>query len=40
MGHSAVDYVDDSYLQGDTYKLSCLDNAMATIKTFKNLGLF
>ena len=37
MGHSSVDYVDDSYLQGDTCK--CLDNGMNAIQTFRTLGV-
>ena len=39
MTHSSVDYVHDSYLQGDTYR-SCLDNVIPTIQTFKYLVFF
>ena len=31
LGHNSVVYVDDSYLQGDTYQ-ACLDNILDTIK--------
>ena len=37
-GHNSVVYVDDSYLQGDTY-LSCLANILETIKLLRGLGL-
>ena len=33
-----MDYEDDSYLQGDTYKL-CLDNVMVIIQAVRTLGL-
>ena len=36
-GHNSVVYVDDSYLQGDTYQ-SCLANILDTIKSLRELG--
>ena len=39
MTHSSVDYVHDSYLQGDNYK-SCFDNVITTIQTFRYLVFF
>ena len=36
-GHNPVVYVDDSYLQGDTYQ-SCLPNILGTIKLLRELG--
>ena len=36
-GHNSVVYVDDSYLQGDTYQ-SCLANISDTIKSLRELG--
>ena len=36
-GHNSVVYVDDSYLQGDTYQ-SCLANILDTIKLMRELG--
>lgn len=39
MTHNSVDYVDNTYVQGDTYKPR-LDNSMATIQTFSTMGLF
>ena len=37
LGHNSVVYVDDSYLQGDTYQ-TCLDNISDTIKLLRELG--
>ena len=39
MGHSFANYVDDLYLQGNTYKL-CLDYVMATFQIFRAMGLY
>ena len=36
-GHNSVVYVDDSYLQGDTYQ-SCLANILDTIKLLRELS--
>ena len=36
-GHNSVVYVDNSYLQGDTY-LSCLANILDTIKLLREVG--
>ena len=36
-GHNSVVYVDDSYLQGDTYQ-SCLANILDNIKLLRELG--
>ena len=36
-GHTSVVYVDDSYLQGDTYE-SCLQNVNDTIIMLRSLG--
>ena len=36
-GHTSVVYVDDSYLQGDSYE-SCLKNLNDTIIMFRSLG--
>ena len=36
-GHNSVVYVDDSYLQGDTYQ-ACLANILDTIKLLTELG--
>ena len=36
-GHDSVVYVDDSYLQGDTYK-SCFANVLDIIKLLRELG--
>ena len=36
-GHNSVVYVDDSYLQGDTYQ-ACLANIVDTIKLLRELG--
>ena len=36
-GHNSVVYVDDSYLQGDTYQ-SCFANILDTIKLLRELG--
>ena len=36
-GHNSAVYVDDSYLQGDTYQ-SCLANILDTIKSLRELG--
>ena len=37
LGHNSVVYVDDSYLQGETYQ-ACLDNISDTIKLLRELG--
>ena len=37
LGYNSVVYVDDSYLQGDTYQ-ACLDNISDTIKLLRELG--
>lgn len=37
LGHLSVAYIDDSYLQGDTYE-ECLQNLIDTIKLFDSLG--
>ena len=37
LGHNSVVYVDDSYLQGETYQV-CLDNISDTIKLLRELG--
>ena len=36
-GHVSLGYIDDSYLQGDTYQ-ECLANIVATVKLFHSLG--
>ena len=36
-GHTSVVYVNDSYLQGDSYE-SCLKNLNDTIIMFRSLG--
>ena len=36
-GHSSVVYVDDSYLQGDTYN-ACIDNILDTLNLLRELG--
>ena len=36
-GHLSVVYVDDSFLQGDTY-VECMSNILATIELLKQLG--
>ena len=36
-GYQSVIYIDDTYLQGDTY-LSCYNNILATIALFEDLG--
>ena len=36
-GHNSVVYVDNSYLQGDTYQ-SCLANILDTIKLLREVG--
>ena len=36
-GHNSVVYVDDSYVQGDTYQ-SCLANILDNIKLLRELG--
>lgn len=36
-GHISSGYIDDSYLQGDTYQ-ECLDNVVDTVKLFHSLG--
>ena len=36
-GHISVVYVDDSYLQGDTYD-DCMNNVIATINILRSLG--
>ena len=38
LGHLSVAYIDDLYLQGDTYE-ECLQNAIDTIQIFDKLGL-
>ena len=38
LGHNSVVYVDDSYLQGDTYQ-ACLDNISDTIKIIEGTGI-
>jgi len=37
MGHLSVSYIDDSYLQADTYE-KCVTNIIDTITLFNNLG--
>ena len=37
LGQNSVVYVDDSYLQGETYQ-TCLDNISDTIKLLRELG--
>ena len=37
LGHLSVAYIDDSYLQGDTYE-ECLQNTIDTIQLFDKLG--
>ena len=37
MGHESVIYVDDSFLQADSYE-DCIDNARDTILLLQNLG--
>ena len=37
MGHLSVSYIDDSYLQADTYE-QCVQNVIDTVKLFNNLG--
>ena len=37
LGHNSVVYVDDSYLQGETYQ-ACVDNISDTIKLLRELG--
>ena len=37
LSHNSVVYVDDLYLQGDTYQ-ACLDNISDTIKLLRELG--
>ena len=37
LGHNSVEYVDDSYLQGETYQ-AYLDNISDTIKLLRELG--
>ena len=37
LDHNSVVYVDDSYLQGETYQ-ACLDNISDTIKLLRELG--
>ena len=37
VGHNSVVYVDDSYLQGETYQ-ACVDNISDTIKLLRELG--
>ena len=39
LGHNSVVYVDDSYLQGETYQ-ACLDNISETIKLLREMGFF
>ena len=36
-GHLSVDYIDDSYLQGQS-KEDCVDNVKATKQLFTNAG--
>ena len=38
MGHLSVAYIDDSYLQADTYD-HCVENVIDTVTMFNNLGL-
>ena len=37
LGHNSVVYVDNSYLQGETYQ-ACLDNNSDTVKLLRELG--
>lgn len=37
MGHLSVSYIDDSYLQADTYE-QCVQNVIDTVVLFNNLG--